>query len=109
LPTRSVRAFSTGCSRPVLLMIAALAMTASGCGMKPTRAVRVEPPREELLAPCLRPPPAENDRGKTLVDNHVKAMGLLDDCAIRQAELAQWAQAVSKPPMKTRWWWQWKP
>lgn len=65
-----------------------------------------DPPRTELLAPCRRPPPAPDDYVKTLVANHVTAMELLDDCALRQAELAAWARLMTEAAKPKRWWWQ---
>lgn len=81
-----------------------MAMMVCACGTTRTRALPPEPPRPDLLAPCHRPPPAPDDYVKTLVANHVTAMQLLDDCALRQAELAAWAQTVAAPVIKPMWW-----
>lgn len=93
-----------GCWRLTLLTAVVLAMTVSGCGTLRTRGAMPEPPRAELLAPCRRPPPAPDPYVKTLVANHVAAMELLDDCALRQRELAAWAEAVNSAWTVRKWW-----
>ncbi len=97
-------ACSTGCSRLVLLTVVALVTMVSGCGTPRTQVLRPDPPRPDLLTPCRRPPPATDDQVKTLVANHLQAMELYDDCAIRQAELAGWAQTVTTTVTEPMWW-----
>lgn len=91
-------------SHCLAMTIALSILWASGCGMRRTQALRPPAPSPELLAPCLRPPPATDSSMRALVTNHVESMEILDDCARRQRELAGWARVVSATGIDA--WWQ---
>lgn len=79
-----------------LVLIVLLMGLVSSCGTRRTRALTPVPPALELLAPCRRPPPIPDGQVRTLVINHLQAMQELDDCARRQAALADWTRVVSE-------------
>lgn len=85
-------------SRLLLPLLCALMMTACASGVRPTGASLKLPrasPQDMLPCQATVTPPASGQAGDLLA-NHLQAMRQLQECAARQAGLAQHIQAVTR-------------
>lgn len=80
----------------LLLVTAALMLTACASGMPPTIA-QPRPCAPALTATCPAPPPARSGRLQDLLDNHIEAMELYSQCRDQMSKLAE-CLGVRSPP-----------
>ena len=74
--------------KPLLILIAALMLTACASGTPPTPA-QPRPCSASLTTPCPVPPPARSGRLADLLSNHIESMELYAQCRDQMSKLAE--------------------
>ena len=78
--------------RKILLLTAALMLSACASGMPPTT-VEPRPCSASLTTDCPYPPPAKSGKVQDLLDNHIEAMELYSQCRDQLKKLAECANS----------------